>query len=215
MIKFFSLSRRKGKFYLKSKEPKEGYEEVTYGEGQKTYHQYHKSISGIPSHFGTKEVDYKGTKLNFLELTLQDGDVTNKLSVNLYNRNGYTDEAKVLISALNGLELGEKVVLNPTVSKVTGKNGKEYTNLNVYINYLNRTDEKGRNPSTGFIHFDEIPKPVEKVVAGRSTWDWTEQTEFYYKKLQEIEEKFKGVEQNSSDEENPVSQPPETDELPF
>lgn len=215
MMNFFSLSRRKGQFYLKSKEPKEGYEEVTYGEGQKTYHQYHKSISGTPSYFGTKEVDYKGTKLNFLELSLQDGVDTNQISVNLYNKNGYTDEAKALISALNGLELGEPVSINPTVSKVTGKNGKEYTNLNIYINYLNRTDASGRNPSTGFIHFDDIPKPVEKVVAGRSTWDWTAQTEFYYEKLQEIEKRFKGVEQNSSDEEKPVSPPPETDDLPF
>lgn len=218
MTNFFNLSRKKGQFYLKSKEPQEGYEEVTYGEGQKTYHQYHKSIKGVPTYFGTKEVDYKGTKLNFLELALEDNGTTNQLSVNLYNKNGYTDEVKTLISALDGLEMGEEVSINPTTSKYVAKNGKEYNNLNIYINYLNRKDENGRNPSTGFIHFDSIPKPVKKTVAGRDVWDWTEQTEFYYQKIQEVEKKFATSEEPSvpsKEEDKTNNSRPESDDLPF
>lgn len=211
MTNFYSISRKRGQFYQKSNEPKEGYEEVTYGEGKKTYHKYFKSISGTPIYFGTKEVDYQGTKLNFMELTLEDGEDTNVISVNLFNNSGYTDEAKALVSALNGLELGEPVTVNPTTSKYTGKNGKQYTNLNIYINYNNRKGSNGKNESTGYINFEDIPGPVQKTVAGRTTWDWTPQTEFYYERITEIQERFKG----STNDNNTNTGVADDDDLPF
>lgn len=186
----FSISKGKGKLYLKEKQPTEGYEEITYGEGKKTYHQYHDRIKGIPKEFGVKEVEYDGRKLRFLELTLEDGDVVNKVSVNLKNKGGYTDEVKALLSALKGLEMGEEVSLVPHRSISTGKNGKEYENLNIYINYLNKKDEDGKNPSTGYINYADIPAPTSSIVAGDKVWDWTPQTEFYYEVLQEVEAKF-------------------------
>lgn len=205
----FSISRAKGKLYLKEKQPKEGFEEVTYGEGKKTYHQYHNSIQGIPTEFGVKEVEHEGRKLRFLELTLIDGDVINKISVNLKSANGYTDEAKALFSALRGLELGEKVSISPSKSTYTNKKGEERTNLNVYINYLERAkDSNDRFPTTGYINFNDVPAPTSKVVAGDTTWDWTPQIEFYYSVFQEIEAKFsKGSSQQTTKKELPKVTP--------
>lgn len=200
----FSISRGKGKLYLKSKEPKEGYEEVTYGEGKKTYHQYHSKIEGVPNFFGVKEVSYQGRTLRFLELALQDGDIVNKVSVNLKNKGGYTDEAKALMSALRGLELGEKVSVASTISKSEGKNGKTYENLNVFINYLEREGENGKPPATGYIHYNDIPKPIKKEVAGDTVWDFTPQTEFYYEVFQEIENRFKNNSTDSPKESDPI-----------
>ena len=188
----FSISAGKGKLYLKEKQPTEGYEEVTYGtEGKKTYHQYHNSIKGIPTYLESKEVQFDGRTLRFLELTLIDGDVSNKVSLPLKNKGGYTDEVKLLLSALDGLELGEEVTLSTAKSSYKNKKGEDKEQLNIYINYVNRLNDAGKGLSTGFIPFADIPKPTSKVVAGDTTWDWTEQTEFYYSKLTSILERFK------------------------
>ena len=53
--------------------------------------------------------------------------------------------------------------------------------------------ENGKGLSTGFIPYTEIPAPLEKVVAGDKTWDWTPQTEFFYVKQQEVLAKFQNV----------------------
>ena len=193
----YSISAGKGKLYLKAKQPTEGFEEVLYGTGEvkdKTYHKYADSIKGVPSFFEIKEISYEGRTLKFMELTLLDGEISNKVSVGLKNtKGGYTDESRALLSALNGLELGEEVTLTTKATTTTGKNGKEYKNLNIYINYVNRLGENGKGLGTGFIPHTEIPAPIEKIVAGDKTWDWSPQTEFFYTKLGEIQAKFQGA----------------------
>jgi len=193
----YSISAGKGKLYLKAKQPTEGFEEILYGTGEvkdKTYHRYADSIKGVPSFFEIKEISYEGRTLKFMELTLLDGEISNKVSVSLKNtKGGYTDESRALLSALNGLELGEEVTLTTKATTTTGKNGKEYKNLNIYINYVNRLGENGKGLGTGFIPHTEIPAPIEKIVAGDKTWDWSPQTEFFYTKLGEIQAKFQGA----------------------
>ena len=203
----YSISASKGKLYLKSKTPQEGYEKVTYGTNGEnvTYHKYVDSIKGKPTNFEVKEISYEGKTLKFLELTLTDGDDSNKVSVPLKNsKGGYTDEVRSLLSAMNGLELGEDVTLSVKSTTTTGKNGKDYKNLNIYINYVNRLGENGKGLSTGFIAYSDIPAPDKKVVAGDTVYDWTPQTEFFYSKLQEIQGRFQ----------NGVSQQPQQTEAP-
>lgn len=214
----FSVSRKMAQFYLKESQPTEGYQEVTYGEGKKTYHKYFKQVQGVPVYFGTKEVEYDGRTLRFLELTLQNGEDSNKISVPLKNKGGYTDEVRKLVSVLNGADLNEEIVFSMRNNKYTNKRGVEKEDLQIYGNYVNRKNEEGRGESTGFIPYDEIPKPIQKTVAGDVVWDWTPQTEFYYQKIQEIEERFK-----NKDEPAPVKKETkkkeavvvEDDSLPF
>lgn len=191
----YSISAGKGKLYLKEKQPTEGYEEVTYGtEGKKTYHKYADSIKGLPKTFEVKEVSYEGKTLKFLELSLVDGNISNKVSAPLKNAKGnYTDEVKALLSALNALTLGEEITLTTKATTTTGKNGKEYKNLNIYINYVNILGENGKGQGTGFIPYTDIPAPIEKVVAGDKVYDWSPQTEFFYSKLGEIQVKFQNT----------------------
>lgn len=219
----FSISAGKGRLYLKSKTPQEGYEKVTYGTNGEntTYHKYVDNIQGTPSNFEVKEVQYEGKTLKFLELTLTDGDTSNKVSVPLKNsKGGYTDEVRSLLSALNGLDLGEDVTLTVKSTTTTGKNGKEYKNLNIYINYVNRLGENGKGLSTGFIAYGDIPAPEKKVVAGDTVYDWTPQTEFFYSKLQEIQGRFTDKPTQSTpapapQKTKPASQPEVEDNLPF
>lgn len=195
----FSVSKKMAQFYLKESQPTEGYQEVTYGEGKKTYHKYFKQVQGVPTYFGTKEVEYDGRTLRFLELTLQNGEDSNKISVSLKNKGGYTDEVRKLVSVLNIADLNEEIVFSMRNNKYTNKKGVEKEDLQIYGNYVNRKNAEGRNESTGFIPYDEIPQPIQKTVAGDVVWDWTPQTEFYYQKIQEIEERFK-----NKDESTPV-----------
>lgn len=188
----YSISASKGKLYLKEKQPTEGYEEITYGvnNDKKTYHKYFNSIKGTPKSVETKEVQFDGRTLKFLEFTLVDGEDLNKVSLPLKNKSGYTDEVKTLISALNGLEVGEEVTFSPSLNTYTNKKGEEKKQLQIYINYVNRLGENGKGLSTGFIPFADIPKPTSEIVAGDTTWDWRPQTEFYYEKLNEIQARF-------------------------
>lgn len=198
----YSISLGKGKLYLKSSDPKEGYEKVTYGADNKTtYHKYENTIKGKLKFFDTKEVDYQGKKLSFLEVSLIDGDISNKVSVPLKNSKlNYTDEVKALVSALNSAEIGEEVTLSP-VKTTSTSNGKEY--LNIYINYVNRLGENGKGLSTGFINFNDIPKPEKEEDEDLgTTWNWKPVNKFYAQKIKEIQAKFQN---NSSQPE--VSKP--------
>lgn len=219
----YSISTSKGKLYLKEKSPKEGYEEIIYGsEGKKTYHKYSDSIKGTPKNLEVKEITYEGKVLKFLELTLMDGEDSNKVSAPLKNVKGnYTDEVKAILSALNGLKLGEEVTFTTKATTTTGKNGKEYKNLNIYINYLNILGENGKGQGTGFIAYADIPSPLEKMVAGDKVWDFSPQTEFYYSKLGEIITRFNSTTLSSPQEQTPkqnipkVETPEASNELPF
>lgn len=209
----YSISTSKGKLYLKSKTPQDGFEKVTYGTNGEstTYHQYKDSVKGFPTHLEVKEIIYNDKTLKFLELTLTDGETLNKVSTPLKNiKNGYTDETRALISALNGLTLGEEVMLTTKSTTTTGKNGKEYKNLNIYINYVNILGENGKGKGTGFIPYAEIPAPIEKVVAGDKVYDWSPQTEFFYSKLGEIQARF----QNAPTTTSPQVEAKSTNALP-
>jgi len=222
----YSISFGKGKLYLKSAEPKEGYEKVVYQENKVTYHKYVDQIKGQLKYFDTKEAEYQGKKLSFLEVTLIDGEESNKVSAPLKNAKGnYTDEVKALVSALNAAEVGEEVTLTVKKSTSTGKNGKEYTNLNVYINYVNKLGENGKGLSTGFISFSEIPAPDKEEDEDLGTlYSWKPVNKFYAQKIKEIKEKFESgksapapaanqVPENK--EQSTIAQPIANSSLPF
>lgn len=215
----FSVSRKKAQFYQKANQPTDGYEEVTYGtEGKKTYHKYQKSVEGFPTHFGIKEIEYEGRPLRFLEISLTDGDTLNKISLPLKNKGGYTDEVKKVVSALNGADLKEKISFSMRINKYTNSKGQEKEDLAIYGNYPNKIGDNDRPMSTGYISYDDIPKPTSKVVAGDTTWDFTTQTEFFYNKINELTEKFNSVDGTSAQPKAATTKTQkvnEPDDLPF
>lgn len=224
--KNFSISKKEGKFYLKESKPTEGYVEITYGvNNDKTYHKYFDSVSGIINNVEVKDVDYNGRKLSFLEVSVADGDTLNKISTNLKNKGGYTDEVKALVSSLDGYKVGEPVTITPRKSFSTGKNGKTYENLNIYINYQNIKNDDGKGASTGYINYTDIPAPIkEDDGMGGVEWNWKPQTVFYFNKLNDIMSRFGGntttntTTTQSETKFEPVEQTsflPDDDSLPF
>ena len=189
----FKISSKQGEFYQSSKTPQEGYQAVEYGTPVKTtYHKYTKSLVGIVNSFGVKEITYEGKILKFLELSLKDGDNLYQISVTLNNQKGtnYSDEAKALISTMRGYKEGEPVRASVHY-KTTTSNGKDYKNCNFYLNYENIKNDAGKNTSTGYIPFDEIPRAEVEEVAGEKSYTFKAQKNFYYGILMELSEKFK------------------------
>jgi len=192
----YKISGTKGKLYLSSKDPKEGYEKVEYGtETPKkiTYHAYSSNTKGTFEGFQMKQVEAGGVNLTFLEVTLQDGDDQNKISVSLKDkRSNVSDEAKALISAFYNAERGHEYTVTPNV-KVNNYNGKEYKNLSVYVNSTSVMNDNGKGLSTGFIQSSEIPKAKkEDDGLGGFTYDNKEVNIFWGGKLKEISSRFEG-----------------------
>ena len=226
----YSISASKGSLYLKSSTPKEGYEKVIYGTNNDkvTYHQYKDKITGVPDKLEYKTIEHQQKKIHFLELSFKEQDgIVNKISVVAKNKGTYTDEARTLISALYNIKLNEEVTFTPKINTYTNKKGVTKTGLSLYINYSNILKEDGNSESTGFIPFADIPRADVKEVAGESVYNWDEQTEFFYDKLQEIIGKFASTQSspnnNTPKQETNQSKPAvaeststvEEDDLPF
>ena len=190
----FSVSISKGKFYLKSKTPQDGYVEVKYGmdKDKITYHKYVDRVEGYINDVSISEVDYEGRKLRFLEVAFkEENGVVDKVSVSLMTNNGgYSQEARNLISCLKFADFSKRISLTPSLSNYTDKNGKPRTNLNIYGNYPEELGDNGKPISTGYIKYEDEPAPTQKTVAGQTVWDFSEKTEFYYQELNKIIEKF-------------------------
>lgn len=192
----FKISAKRGEFYQSSKTPREGFEEVIYQEVKKTYHKYQRTLFGVVHSVASKEFIYEGKTIKLLEVSLKDGDNLYQISTQLKNTRGnYSDEAKALISALDGYQAGEPVTISLAYKSSQGKDGKTYNNCNVYINYQNILNDAGKGQSTGFIPYDQIPKPEKKEVAGEVVYNHEAQLVFFFEKLQVLSSKFKAAEQ--------------------
>lgn len=196
----FKISQKRAKFYQSSKEPRDGFEKVEYGmeEPKKvTYHKYMDKLHGVVKSVGVKEIQYEGRTLKFFELVLVDGDNQYAISASLRNAKGtnYTTEVKQIVSCLDNYTAGEPVTVTLSNKTTTGKDGKEYTNFNMYMNYQNILDDNGRGKSTGYISFDQIPKAEVEEVAGEKLYTFKAQMNFYYEKIKALSEKFPFVQQ--------------------
>ena len=209
----FKISQKRAKFYQSSKEPRDGFEKVEYGmeEPKKvTYHKYLDKLHGVVKSVGVKEIQYDGRTLKFFELVLVDGDNQYAISASLRNAKGtnYTTEVKQIVSCLDNYTAGEPVTVSLSNKTSVGKDGKEYTNFNMYMNYQNILDDNGRGKSTGYIPFDQIPKSEVEEVAGEKLYTFKAQMNFYYEKIKALSEKFPFTQQAVAQTAPPPAQQP-------
>jgi hypothetical protein len=191
----FNISAKRGRLYLKSKEPKEGYETVSYGDGKTTFHKYQDRVEGIITKVETKDVEAGGKKLQFFEVTLKDGDTYNNISTPLKNSKGnFTDEVKAFVSSLNNCPPFARVSVS-CYNKTTESGGKTYDNLNIFINLLDEVDpETGKPKGTGFIPYTEVPRAIKEDDPDLGvTWDWKPVNKYYIGKIKEIISKFEAA----------------------
>lgn len=180
--------------YMSSKEPREGFIAKTYGLNNEktTYQKPIRQLVGVVDRFFIDEATFDGITVKLIKLSLRDGDIIHTISAPLKNQKGtnYSDIFTAMISALNAYTPGELVTLTAYYKTNTGKDGKEYKNLSVNLNYVNILGDNGKPQWTGFIPYTEIPRAESSVVRGETVWNWDKTMDFYYTKYEELNAKF-------------------------
>lgn len=176
--------------YTSSKTPQEGYTETRYGTNNEkiTYKKNVDSIEGVITKFLHKDITFEGKTLKIVELTFKNGNDFNTLSCNQYRANGgnYSDEFTRIISAMRGYKIGEFAKLTAYHRTYKDKNGVDRKSLVVNINHTNILNEDGKPEWTGFIPFDEVPKPESKIVREETVWNYDAQMDFYWEEYKKI-----------------------------
>lgn len=191
----FRISGERGKFYLSSKEPQDGYEKRVFEAlGKTVYHKFFNSFSGKLHKFEESSYEYGGKTIRDLKVSLIDGDILNSVSVSLKDKKGnYSKDAKMLVSALLNANRGELYTFNSSKSKYVDKNGVERYSVSVYINSHTELNDLGRPKSTGFIHYNDIPRPtLVKDEDGLldDYYDFKVVNKFWALKIREVLSKF-------------------------
>lgn len=193
-MEYINCKIGKDGLYVSSKTPQAGYVETKYGTNPEkiTYKKALDSIEGVITSFLVEDVTFDGKTLKFCNLTLVNGEVTTKLSVNVNNTYGnYTEEFTRLISSLDGYKPGEHVIIQAKYKNYTNKEGKDKRSLSVYINHKNIIADNGKPASTGFIPFDSVPRPVAEDKRGETHWNWDAAMDFWYAKYVEISKRIR------------------------
>lgn len=187
------ISGKNGKIYESSKEPKDGFEKVLYGENNDnvTYHKYYNSIQGKFVGFGLSEMKSDKANIMMLNVKIDNADDKYTIAVPLKTTyGGITDTAKSIVSAFIGANANEDYSVSAYI-KLNTKDGKEYKNYNVFVNSLTNLDDNGKGVSTGFIPFSEIPRAErEDDGMGGVTYNNKPVNAFFGAKIREIEAKF-------------------------
>ncbi len=176
---YFSISKSKSKFYSTSKEPREGYEKITYGsDNSVTYHKYVDTVEGILTKVSVEQKTIRGAELSFLSIELKTAEgYSDYISCTLKEYGRFTEQAKAMASALNGASFGELYRFSVKTRK---SNDSDRSFLNIYVNDLNKLDESGKPVSTGFIPSSEIPKAEVSVdELGQKTTKYDNQNAFF------------------------------------
>lgn len=195
-----------GLLYEKSKEPKEGFNEVKLKNGSSTYHKtYGGTDDGYLSYIGIKELTFDGGTKKLLEVAIKGENGTDKISFDLFKQNGALDDyIKNLAILLPNLDFGERINIVPSRKK----NDRGYAVRSLFINY---PDKEGDDNYVKFAHMygddGDIPpaKPTKKI-DGSISYDFTEQDTYLYNILKEQIERFKEFKGYSSDESNVETQ---------
>lgn len=189
-----NVSVKPGTFYLKSREPKEGYEEITYPDRRqqpnpdgtvpqlKTYHRLINSISGTL----TKVALYNDSWGQHVKLFLDDGEFVNALDLPLKNRFGSLDGFIMsVIKVMGNLELGSEYSLFVNNTKKT-KNGKLYQTI-----IFKDSDNK---PVRWSMTEHEVPKlEIEEDPTGNKTYNGKKRDNYLLEEFMRHLTRFEGA----------------------
>lgn len=186
-----------GLLYIKSNEPKEGYEEVVLKNGNSVFHKtFGSTDDGHLSYIGINEKEFPTGKVKLLEIAIESDNGTDQITFNLFKKNGNLDDyAKNLATLLPNLDFSERINIVPSRKKKDG-----YVQRNVFINY---PDQTGDGNFVKFAHMygkdGDIPM-AEKIQAvdGSVKYDFTKQDSYLYKILNEQIERFKAFKGTNS-----------------
>lgn len=146
----------KGELYVGSKEPKDGYAEVTLTNGDKTYQKSFKSTDyGKVIFLGINEKNFDSGKVKYVEMSINSEETENSVDVvqlPLKNvKGGLTDEVKKLVAILPSLDYSKSIV----ISSNREKNTRGYVDKVLYFRYRAQEGEDKDQPIRFSLKFGE------------------------------------------------------------
>lgn len=148
-------------------------------EGKKVYYYIFNDVEGLLTNVYLKETDFG----EFLNIELTDADEKYVISLG----DVFSRHSKDFIRRMDSIDLKENIAVGTW--SMEGDNGKNYSGVRLYqngekIDYVLQTED--------------LPAPVERKKGKKKEWDYSEQEEFLYERIESfIDENFKG---NGKDE---------------
>lgn len=208
----YGVSSAKGKIYKSSKTEIDGYEKVSLSSGGVVFHKYLDGLTGRPTYLARQEKEIqsegKTKKLDNLKLFLNDGSITQALSLKTYSK-----EWKAFIEKVYNFDFSRPMGLSFYYKAKKDDDTKKY--LTCYVYYADSIDEEGKKQSPEWLDvLGKVPPPVKNK---KGELDWTDNDVWYEERLEEVIERFK---QYKSDLKPPVeAEVPagdlDDDDLPF
>ena len=172
----YQVSGAEKKLYHSSKEPKEGYKEVTTKDGGLTYHRYLDGLIGKVSYLNFKETPF-GRKFGIM---LKDGSETAAISVALDS-----EPYRVFIEALFNMDFEKEVAI-----KFYPKKGEKKVYQNCFLYYPSESyEEAGKKKNVSPERLNSKLAPQGKQ-SSSGKWVWSEQEDWYYDKASELVARF-------------------------
>jgi len=146
----------KGELYQSSKEPKEGFVEITLDDNKKTYQKSYKSTDyGKVIFLGINEKNFPKGKVQYVEMSIQSDDdakAVDVLQLPLRNtKGGLNDEVKKLVAILPSLDFSKSII----VSSNREKNSRGYVDKVLYFRYKSENTEEKDAPIKFSLKFGE------------------------------------------------------------
>lgn len=179
----YSVSGAKKKLYHSSKEPKEGYIKLEMENGKVTYQRFVDGLMGNISFMKIKENDFGGKKSTTFTTFLNGAEQISSIDIAL-NKDSY----RAFIDAIYNVDFSKEIGVKFYEGKNINNPTKPYQNCFVfYTQETKEIDGKVKNVTPERLDSRTLsPKGVER----KSGWDFAEQEDWYFQKMEEIIERF-------------------------
>ncbi len=178
--KNLSVKESLGLFYMREKQPTEGYEKVEWTIGERsgvTYHKIVTSVKGKVSRLTLEEANFDGKPMQLKISLLEEGGDFAIITIPLeYSDKSLTKRIKAITPILGNLKEGMDVEISLNRTKKNEK-GKLYPS--VFIKNI----DTGENLNWTYHPQQDVPPLDVKSVRGKDVYDSTNQDEFVYNKL--------------------------------
>ena len=179
----YSVSGARKKLYHSSKEPKDGYIKLEMENGKVTYQRFVDGLIGSISYMKIKENDFGGKKSTTFTTFLNSEEQVSAIDIAL-NKDSY----RAFIDAIYNVDFSKEIGVKFYEGKNVNNPSKPYQNCFVF--YANETvtiDGKSKNVTPERLDSKTLaPKGIER----KSGWDFGDQEDFYFQKMEEIITRF-------------------------
>ena len=196
--KFIRISQAEGSFYESSKSPMDGYTKHVSKQGTVSYRRSYYKITGKLSSFKIRSQEWEDRKVTMFDVILFDREEGENgtryfISFPLFTANNtLSPMARTFVRYYKNIRDFDQVAF------AIYKDKKGYAQLAIRGFDRSKMQDIKTDWYYSFDH-PEVPPMVTKTVMGKKVYDFTEQDNFFYEKLQEYMQDFAVKRENEED----------------